>query len=216
MLNEITTRQDPGGRFVGEVSRDGDVLYTTDPQVSGKAAHLAAAEWLEWFEGIPHGSVESIYYILVVPETWPGPPPGAHPYSGLHFKIGRTNNVLRRVANLQTGTSGELIVHALEPGSADVEAKRHELFAAERRQGEWFAASPQLCQHVFETWRRNNALPPEHQAKLARLVERIHAYRAMRQALGDAPDMVNPSLNEPWRGKVFVDLVYTRLLGNDG
>jgi hypothetical protein len=38
----------------------------------------------------------------------------------------------------------------------------------------------------------------------------------MRQALGGAPDMVNPSLNERWQGKVFIDLVYTKLLGNDG
>jgi hypothetical protein len=198
------------------VLRDGDVVYATDPQVSGYDARRAAAEWIEWFEGVPHGQVESIYYLLVVPETWPGPPPGAHPYSGLHFKIGRTNNVLKRVANLQTGTSGELVVHALEPGSLDLESERHAQFASERRQGEWFAASPQLCRHVFETWRRNNALPPEHQAKLARLVESVEAYRVMRQALGGAPDMVNPSLNERWQGKVFIDLVYTKLLGNDG
>jgi hypothetical protein len=46
---------------------------------------------------------------------------------------------------------------------------------------------------------------------MLRLPDRIHAYRVARHALGSAPDMVNPSINEPWRGKVFVDLVYSSL-----
>ena len=216
MAETRVIQRDSSGLFIAEVSLPGGPVYRTTPQHSKAGARQIAQAWHEWFTGLPSGTVESIYYILLVPETWPGPPLGAHPYSGLHFKIGRTKNVLKRVANLQTGTSGDLVVHALEPGGAEVESQRHAQFASERRQGEWFAASPELCAHVLKTWEHNNALPQEHQAKVARLIERVAAYRAMREALGGAPDMVNPSLNEPWHGKVFIDLVHTKLLKSDG
>lgn len=35
------------------------------------------------------------------------------------MKIGRSNNVLKRLSNLQTGTFGQLILHALEPGGSE-------------------------------------------------------------------------------------------------
>jgi len=44
------------------------------------------------------------------------------------------------------------------------------------------------------------------------LMARIHAYQIMRNVLGRPPDMVNPSISEPWHGSVFLDLVYTRLI----
>jgi hypothetical protein len=67
--------------------------------------------------------------------------------------------------------------------------------------------------HIMATWRRNNLLPREHQLKVSMLWDRIDAYNAMREMIGRSPDMVNPSINEPWHGTVFVDLVYTRLAG---
>jgi len=203
---------DQNGKHVVDIECDaGENLYTTDPFDAPEIALEAARRWLQWFDHAPQGKAESIYYILIVPETWPGPPPGAHPYSGLHFKIGRSTDVRKRLQNLQTGTSGDLILHAMEPGSPERERELHEQFKSERRQGEWFSCSPALTKHVLDTWKRNNLLPPEYQAKLLELMDRIHAYRAMRDALGQAPDMVNPSINEPWHGRVFVDLVYTRL-----
>lgn len=54
-------------------------------------------------------------------------------------------------------------------------------------------------------------LPPEDQEKLSQLPDRIEIYRSVREALGTAPDMVNPSLGEDWKGSVFVDLVYRPL-----
>ncbi|MGO9586864.1 MAG: GIY-YIG nuclease family protein [Limisphaerales bacterium] len=148
--------------------------------------------------------------------VWPGPPPRGHRYSGLHFKIGRTTDVLKRLQNLRTGTSDDLIIDALEPGDALIEVERHRQFASDRRKGEWFAASPVLCRHVFETWKKYRILPPEHQRKVLSFVERSDIYSRLRTS-GFKFDMINPSLNEPWFGSVFVDLVYTSLLrgGND-
>lgn len=193
-----------------EILRNGECIFTTDACSDEESALDAARTWLNWYERVSTGA-DSIYYILAIPVTWAGPPPGSHAYSGLHFKVGRTNNIQRRLQNLRTGTSDELIVHALEPGNSELEQARHKQFQEDRRQGEWFAASPALCRHVLDVWRRHGVLPPEHQHKLLELSERIRAYRAMRRALGAAPDMVNPSLNEPWSGTVFLDLMYRKL-----
>jgi len=193
-------------------NEEGRCLYTTDPCVHADHAMRRAKAWASWAENVSTGTCESIYYILSVPETWAGPAPGAHAYSGLHFKIGRSRDPLKRVKNLQTGASGDLIIHALEPGSSERERELHEMFGGERRSGEWFSASPQLMKHVFQTGQRNVMLPPEHQFKLLQLAERIGVYKFMRQEMGHAPDMVNPSLNEEWHGNVFIDLVYTKLL----
>jgi len=80
----------------------------------------------------------------------------------------------RRVQNLQTGTSGDLIVYALEPGSVEREVELHEEFREERRSGEWFSASPELTKHVYLTGKRHRMLPPEHQFKVLQLFDRIH------------------------------------------
>ena len=133
-----------------------------------------AKRWLNWANNIPKGKADTIYYILVIPETWSGPEPGTHDFSGLHMKIGRTNNVLTRLKNLRTGTSGELIIMAMEPGSAKIEQYRHKQFADDRRQGEWFVCSPKLIQHAFQIWYKNNLLPRDHQQRMLRLADRMH------------------------------------------
>jgi hypothetical protein len=216
MSGLLTPRLNPEGKYVVEIpDTDGSTLYQTDGFIDPKGALESAQLWLDWFNGVPEGRAESIYYILSVPETWPGPAPGAHKYSGLHFKIGRSKDVRTRVNNLQTGTSGDLYLHAMEPGSSQRERDLHQQFKIERRMGEWFSASPALTKHVWETWGRNRVLPPEYQAKMAELMDRIDIYQRIRHLLGRAPDMVNPSINEPWKGRVFVDLVYTRLLNGE-
>ena len=171
-------------------------------------------EWKKWSELAPQGRAESIYYILAIPMNWAGPPPGSHRYSGLHFKIGRSKNVISRVRDLRTGTSDDLIIHAMEPGSSTLEAKLHQLFKSERRQGEWFSASPTLAQHVCAVWKKNLILPPEHQQKLLAFAEKCRTFAALR-AGGARFDMVNPSLNEPWFGSVLVDLTNTDLANDE-
>lgn len=201
-------RRGTGGGPVAEVVNSrGEVVHVTDVLGSEAEAGDAARLWIRWYDAVPHGRVSSVYYILAVPELWAGPTPGSHRYSGLQVKIGTAKNVRRRVQNLRTGTSAALIVHALEPGGVEVERRRHEQFAVDRRQGEWFACSPALTRHMYQTWKRHNALPPEHQAKVVELVNKIDALKVVRDAMGGPPDMINPSLNEEWRGKILVDFL---------
>lgn len=206
---KIECHADSQARYVADVSHPTlGSIYSTDPFLSPDSAVEAAQTWIHWFNDVPLGTVESIYYILAVPETWPGPPPNAHAYSGLHVKIGVAKDVRKRLMNLQTGTSAQLIIHALEPGSFDVEKARHRQFESDRRQGEWFACSPELTRHIMTTWSRHRVLPPEHQRDVLMLHERIDILKRVRNVLGGAPDMINPSLKESWYGSVFVDLVY--------
>jgi len=210
--------QSKDGRWHIHVHNSGyDFIYKTDLYPTVTLALEEAKRWLNWARKMPKGKADTIYYILVIPETWAGPAPGAHNFSGLHMKIGRTNNILKRVQNLRTGTSGELIIVAIEPGSSKIEQIRHKQFAKDRRQGEWFVCSPKLIQHAFTTWGKNNLLPKEHQLRILRLGDRIDAYKQARKILGETPAIVNPSINEEWKsGPVFVDLMFTNLAKKDG
>ena len=122
--------------------------------------------------------------------------------------IGRTKDVIRRWKTLRTGTSNQLIIHALEPGNLTAEQELHRRFQSDRRQGEWFACSPGLTRHVFDTWAHYRILPPEHQVLILQLADRIKILRAVRDVFDSSPDMVNPSLNESWHGKIFIDLYH--------
>jgi len=192
--------------FVSTASdKERSLDYVTYTFRNREDAEADARRWIAWFEAFPTGKVESIYYILAVPETWPGPHRLSHGYSGLFVKIGRTNDLARRLQNLRTGTSVDLVVHALEPGGAELEAQRHREFAEERRQGEWFSCSPKLMNHMFDIWTHYRTLPREHQEKVLALGERVKILRATREVFQGAPDMINPSLNEPWHGTVLID-----------
>jgi hypothetical protein len=213
---QVEVKCDDSGQHIGKVADpEREIFYSTYKYPTQHQATEDARKWIDWFEKVPYGTVESIYYILSVPETWAGSPLNAHRYSGLQIKIGRTKDVLRRLQNLRTGTSGQLIVHALEPGGSKVERKLHKRFESDRRQGEWFACSPELAKHIFETWSHYKVLPREHQHLVLELQHRIKILRGTRQVFDGAPDMINPSLNEPWAGKVLIDLVHPSWIRNE-
>jgi hypothetical protein len=198
--------------FVLDVFYNGGEYYFTSQSFSTlKDAKRWGKDWCYWANNVSTGSVESIYYIVQIPDNWAGPLCNQHPYSGLFIKIGRSKNVLKRLANLQTGTYGQLVINALEPGNSNVEAKLHRKFASLRRQGEWFSCTKELFQHVFDTWYKNKMLPPIHQEKIQVLAQRIGDYRLMRKLVDKPIDIVNPSLEEEWGGTVFIDLVYSSL-----
>jgi hypothetical protein len=204
---KVEAKCNDAGEYVGEVSNsDGEIFYSTYKYPTDYQATEDAHQWIDWSSRISSGNVESIYYILCVPENWAGPPKDAHAYSGLNVKIGRTKDVLRRVQNLRTGTPGKLIIHALEPGGVEIERIRHKQFKSDRRQGEWFACSPELHYHILSTWNHYRILPPAHHHLILELMGKIQILRATRKVFGGVPDMINPSLNEPWVGKVFLDL----------
>lgn len=203
----VLEEEGPTGGCVLRVHGSTGEVFVTDEHATKELAQQEVNAWLAWSDGVPSGTVESIYYIVCVPETWVGGIALGHPYSGLQVKIGRTKNVLKRLSNLQTGSPGRLFVHALEPGGSELESVRHAQFDADRRNGEWFACSARLANHMTETWMKYRILPPGHWQYIYQLRFRSDINAHVREVFGGAPDMVNPSLEDPWQGKVFVDLV---------
>ncbi|EMG9279231.1 TPA: GIY-YIG nuclease family protein [Enterobacter cloacae] len=207
-------REIEGGKYVFDILLDnGEFYFTSHSFDTQKDALKWIDEWLSWANNVSNGRENSIYYILQVPDTWPGSSDKENPYSGLYVKIGRSNNVLKRLSNLQTGTFGQLIIHALEPGGAQKENELHEKFKTERRQGEWFICTRELTRHIFTTWFKYKMLPPEHQIKIMELSKRINTYSYIHNLMGGKPDLLNPSINDPWISEkyVLVDLVYSSL-----
>jgi len=97
------------GGYVSDIFLDNDEFYFTSVHFDfHKEANQWITKWVFWANNLLDGTVESIYYILQVPDTWAGPAPTAHPYSGLFVKIDRTNNVLKRLSNLQTVLFGTI------------------------------------------------------------------------------------------------------------
>jgi len=60
-----------------------------------------------------------------------------------HFKIGRTKNINKRIKQLQTGSSGELVlVDKFESNYASkLESYLHNIYSAYNISGEWFDLS---------------------------------------------------------------------------
>jgi len=190
----------------------GKNIYTTDPFSSELDSNRQAEKWMFWFENAPLNKAESIYYILSVPDNWIGSGVSDNPYNGLQVKIGITKSLRKRIANLKTGSEGQLILHAIEPGDKNKEKEIHKKFGSDRRQGEWFICSRLLYKHIMDTWKRNILLPPEYQNAIIELYERIAIYKEI-QKFGPF-DMINPSINDEWGKTNFIDLVYSNIVKN--
>jgi len=67
-----------------------------------------------------------------------------------HVKIGTTKNLAARLRSLSTARADgdRLTVLATEPGTYDLEQRRHAQFADTRAHGEWFKLSPALQDHI--------------------------------------------------------------------
>ena len=123
----------PNGGCILRLSGSQGEVFVTDEHSCRSDAMAEIAAWSAWTDGVIAGNAESIYYIVNVPKTWVGGIALGHAYSGLRVKIGKTRNILTRLSNLQTGASGRIFVHALEPNHAGLEAKRHRQFESDRR-----------------------------------------------------------------------------------
>ncbi len=83
---------------------------------------------------------------------------GAQPTSWVYFisdedgyiKIGVTNSIESRVAQLQTSSRQELRLIAKVPGDFTTESELHQRFAHARVRGEWFRPAPDLCDFIKE------------------------------------------------------------------
>ena len=69
---------------------------------------------------------------------------------GTPVKIGRTEDVDRRLADLQTANPMTLRVLFIHDG--DCEAELHRLFAEDRIQGEWFHFSTGIRRYIEACW----------------------------------------------------------------
>jgi hypothetical protein len=64
------------------------------------------------------------------------------------IKIGRADDLAKRLVNLQTSRPDKLVVLATAPGTVQQERDLHARFAAAREKGEWFSPVPDLVQLV--------------------------------------------------------------------
>ena len=65
-----------------------------------------------------------------------------------YVKIGYTENINSRLAQLQTGTPYELSVALLIPGSLEDEGELHKAFIDDKVRGEWFMLSDDMRDYI--------------------------------------------------------------------
>jgi len=199
----------PDRKFVCDYIFNDEVAFSSETYEKPEDAIIEVRKWHKWQNGLPSGTTDSIYYIIEIPETWSGSMSPKNLFFGLRVKIGRTKNIQKRVQNLQTGSSGELVICALEPGGQNRENELHKIFKSERRQGEWFVCTAKLVDHIKAIHLKNKMLPPKHFSKLQNLISRANIYHDLKNYMGKEPDIVNPSLDDDWGAAnyVFMDLV---------
>jgi hypothetical protein len=74
---------------------------------------------------------------------------------GERIKIGVTTNLMNRLDQLPYDE-----ILTVEPGYRDLEQQRHREFRTCRVNGEWFAKTPELLQHIQSVMDRENELGP--------------------------------------------------------
>lgn len=65
------------------------------------------------------------------------------------IKIGYAEDVVRRMATLQTGASSRLVLLLVVPGDGRLERRLHKRFARSRRRGEWFRPDPEVLRFML-------------------------------------------------------------------
>jgi hypothetical protein len=67
---------------------------------------------------------------------------------GGSIKIGRSDDLAKRLVGLQTSRPDKLVVLASAPGTLAQESELHAMFAQVREKGEWFSPTPELMAYV--------------------------------------------------------------------
>ena len=75
--------------------------------------------------------------------------------SGANYKIGKANNIVKRVKELQTGNPVQLVIAALgecisEDNAFTIEAAMHNKFKELRGSGEWFSGNENVFNSIVE------------------------------------------------------------------
>ena len=67
---KISTELSDDKQYIGKVTKsERDISYSTQRYPSEQQAIDDARYWIDWFQKVPLGEAESVYYILSVPET---------------------------------------------------------------------------------------------------------------------------------------------------
>ena len=107
----------------------------------------------------------------------------------LGIKVGYSENVARRVAQLQTGSAARLKLLAVIPnGTREIEREFHELFARQQMEGEWFRKTDAIMRLILDI--RQGAARLVVAGDIRRLLERYKLPSAERAKL--RPPIVIP------------------------
>lgn len=89
-----------------------------------------------------------------------------------NIKIGYTSDVQKRINTLQTGNSEPLVFLGYIQGTQREEHELHRRFFKTRlrKDGEWFAPSPDLLEYINSNCIRLNSYPKSREIKLGELV----------------------------------------------
>lgn len=82
------------------------------------------------------------------------------------YKIGHTDNIQRRIKQLQTGNSEplEIIYYRRFDNCIKVETTLHQIFSAYRKRGEWFSLSRQSKEILQMIFTQTNLTEQQEQA----------------------------------------------------
>lgn len=103
--------------------------------------------------GYPGALFEAPTERALADAVWQPLEPGEFVYfaaAGERVKIGKANDVTKRLATLQTGCPYKIKLLKVERGGVAVERDYHRRFAALRENGEWFRHEGELAQFLAE------------------------------------------------------------------
>lgn len=108
-------------------------------------------------------------------------PSNQHVYfiqNGDMIKIGISQNVLGRLAALQTANSTTLVLLGTIPnGGKSLESRLHSHFSHLRRRGEWFRAEPELVEYIEAALAPEEPEEPEPAPQVMAAPEGWRSYR---------------------------------------
>ncbi len=111
-------------------------------------------------------------------------------------KIGRADDLAKRLVTLQTARPDKLVVIAAAPGSVQQERDIHQRFAAAREKGEWFSPTPQLLALARDVASRGTAALDVTDRDPSRRVTG-HETRAVTPCLASRTMPTLPTLSVP-------------------
>jgi hypothetical protein len=120
-----------------------------------------AADWLEATRSYCTYPVGPVVYSIGLMSHF-----GESEREGEYYKVGKTNDIAKRLKQIQIGSPVELVLDAYLPCTservaADIEAEAHNLLSDFRAKGEWFQCNPVTIHDALRGSALNNGLDVE-------------------------------------------------------